>query len=57
MLGGMLVMQGGLVFMVGMQDFYLCVWDVVIGKEIWKVLLFVGSQGGLMIYKLFKIGK
>lgn len=55
--GVLLVMQFGLLFFVGIQDFYLCVFDIVNGKEIWKLCLLVGSQFGLMIYVLLKIGK
>lgn len=56
-LGGTLTTQGGLVFIAGTQDFYLRAFDSGTGKEVWKVRLPVGSQGGPISYLSPKSGK
>ena len=56
-LGGTLATQGGLVFIAGMQDYYLRAFDSSTGKEVWKARLPVGSQGGPMSYVSPKDGK
>lgn len=49
-LGGTLATQGGLVFIAGMQDYYLRAYDSATGAEVWKARLPVGSQGGPISY-------
>ncbi|MBE9605408.1 glucose/quinate/shikimate family membrane-bound PQQ-dependent dehydrogenase [Acetobacteraceae bacterium H6797] len=56
-LGGTLATQGGLVFIAGVQDYYLRAFNSGTGEEIWKGRLPVGSQGGPMTYKSPRTGK
>ncbi|SEK30926.1 quinate dehydrogenase (quinone) [Roseateles sp. YR242] len=56
-LGGTLSTQGGLVFIAGVQDYYLRAFDSATGKELWKSRLPVGSQGGPISYQSAKTGK
>ncbi|WEK04376.1 MAG: membrane-bound PQQ-dependent dehydrogenase, glucose/quinate/shikimate family [Candidatus Devosia phytovorans] len=56
-LGGTLATQGGLVFIAGVQDYYIRAYDTATGAEVWKARLPVGSQGGPMSYRSPTTGK